>query len=57
MSDPPIDGWTAHADEQRRAWLKLSHAQRLEWLEQAKQFAAEAMAAAQRRRAAQRPHR
>jgi hypothetical protein len=28
------------ADEQRRAWMKLSAIQKLEWLQQAKTFAA-----------------
>lgn len=40
-----------HAAEQQRAWLRLSYAQRLEWLEQAKRFAALALEAAQRRKA------
>ena len=40
------------AREQRRAWLRTTPEQRIEWLEQAKRFAAEAMAAARRRRAA-----
>ena len=48
MSDPRPDGWTRHADEQRRAWLQLSHAQRLRWLEQAKRFQALAVGAAVR---------
>ena len=44
-------GWAAHDDEQRRAWRRLSPAQRLEWLEQAKEFAAQARAAAAARQA------
>lgn len=40
------------AREQRRAWLRTTPEQRIVWLEQAKRFAAEAMAAARRRRAA-----
>lgn len=36
------DGWAAHADEQRSAWLRLTPAERLAWLEQAKEFAARA---------------
>ena len=32
-------GWKAHEAEQRRAWLKLTPAQRLTWLEEAKRFA------------------
>jgi hypothetical protein len=43
MSDtlPPewVGGWEAHADEQRRAQLQATPAQRLEWLEQAIAFA------------------
>lgn len=35
--------------EQRRAWLRLTYLQRLEWLEQAKRFAARALEAARRR--------
>lgn len=34
------NGWHQHACEQRRAWLALSHRERLRWLEQAKAFAA-----------------
>jgi hypothetical protein len=34
---------------QRRAWLRLTHLQRLEWLEQAKCFAARALEAARAR--------
>ena len=41
-----------HARQQRRAWLRLTPQQRLEWLWQAKLFAARSMqAAAQRRQA------
>ncbi|MGH9368190.1 MAG: hypothetical protein ACRD3M_11010 [Thermoanaerobaculia bacterium] len=36
------DGWAAHAEEQRRARLRLTPAERLAWLEQAKEFAAQA---------------
>ena len=32
-------GWKAHEQEQRRAWLRLTPAQRLAWLEEAKRFA------------------
>ena len=41
-------GWKIHADEQRRAWLSLTHAQRLAWLWSAKMFAAQALGAAKR---------
>jgi hypothetical protein len=43
MSDtlPPewVGGWEAHEDEQRRAQLQATPAQRLAWLEQAIAFA------------------
>ena len=42
MSDP----WDDHLMEQQRAWLKLTYAERLEWLESAKRFARKAEAAA-----------
>ena len=32
-------GWKTHEEEQRSAWLKLTPAQRLAWLEDAKRFA------------------
>jgi hypothetical protein len=32
-------GWKLHEKEQRRAWLRLTPAQRLTWLEEAKRFA------------------
>ncbi|MGE0402423.1 MAG: hypothetical protein AB7T06_37320 [Kofleriaceae bacterium] len=32
------DGWSEHADEQLRAWKRLTFAQRLAWLWQAKLF-------------------
>jgi len=31
-------GWKVHEAEQRRAWLQLTPAQRLAWLEEAKRF-------------------
>jgi hypothetical protein len=34
-----VGGWDAHADEQRRARLEATPAQRLAWLEQAIAFA------------------
>jgi hypothetical protein len=44
------DGWRRHADEQRRAWRRLSYAQRLQWLEQAKRFQSQALGLARRER-------
>jgi predicted GIY-YIG superfamily endonuclease len=32
-------GWKLHQNEQRMAWLRLTPAQRLAWLEEAKRFA------------------
>ena len=40
-----------HAREQQNAWLRLTHRQRLDWLWQAKLFAARALQAAEARRA------
>ena len=42
--------YKAHKREQRLYWLKLSYAERLAWLDQAKQFATLAVDAAQRRK-------
>jgi hypothetical protein len=39
MTKTPDDGWKLHEAEQRLAWLKLTPAQRLAWLEDAKHFA------------------
>jgi hypothetical protein len=39
MSGRERDGWERHREEQARAWLRLSHAERLAWLEEAKRFA------------------
>jgi hypothetical protein len=33
-------GWGGHEHDQRVAWLRLSYAERLRWLEEAKAFAA-----------------
>jgi hypothetical protein len=41
-----LDGRKAHEQAQRRAWLSLSYRQRLDWLWQAKLFAARALGAA-----------
>jgi hypothetical protein len=41
-------GWQRHAEEQRRAWLRLSFAERLRWLEQAKRFQQVALGAARK---------
>jgi hypothetical protein len=46
--DVKIDGWKAHEEEQRLSWLRLTPAQRLAWLEGAKEFAREALGAAYR---------
>jgi len=43
-------GFARQREAQRRAWLALSHRERLAWLEEAKRFAAAALAAAARRR-------
>ena len=32
-------GWKAHADGQAAAWARLSHLERLRWLQSAKHFA------------------
>ncbi len=46
-------GWADHEREQRRAWLKLTPRQRLDWLWQARLFAARAEEA--RRRGSENP--
>ena len=49
MSDtdrPQLSGWDQHQVDQRRAWLRLSYAERLAWLEQAKAFVATVRASA-----------
>jgi hypothetical protein len=43
-------GFAEHRRAQRRAWLALTPRERLAWLEQAKRFAARALAAARSRR-------
>jgi hypothetical protein len=43
----------SHREEQRRAWLQLSYAERLRWLDEAKRFARAALTAARRRRSNQ----
>ena len=51
----PGDGWERHRRAQLQRWRELSPRQRLDWLWQAKQFAANAaQACAARRR--QQPH-
>jgi hypothetical protein len=40
-----------HARERQQVWLRLSYRQRLDWLWQAKLFAARALQAAEERRA------
>jgi hypothetical protein len=49
MSETTTNGWADHQREQRRAWLALTCRERLNWLWQAKQFAASAMQAARQR--------
>jgi hypothetical protein len=46
----PNDGWDEHERAQRRAWLALTPAERLQWLWSAKCFAARAKDAAIARR-------
>jgi hypothetical protein len=42
MAEPAdTAGWAEHERAQRQAWMRLTPAQRLEWLWQAKQFALE----------------
>jgi hypothetical protein len=48
----PRDGWREHELEQLRSWLLLTPAQRLDWLEGAKEFAREALGAVHRDRSA-----
>jgi hypothetical protein len=51
MPDPQRErGFALHEEEQRRAFLDLSYRERLIWLEEAKRFAARALAAAARRK-------
>jgi hypothetical protein len=51
---PQAAAFEAQRRAQRRAWLRLSHRQRLDWLDGAKRFAARALAAARARRGARR---
>lgn len=44
-------GWTDHEQEQRRAWLRLTCRQRLDWLWEARAFALRAEEARRRRSA------
>lgn len=44
------DSWQRHGREQRLRWLRLSYAERLAWLWQAKLFALKAQGAARRDR-------
>jgi len=39
MKTASEQGWKVHEAEQRRVWLRLTPAQRLAWLEEAKRFA------------------
>jgi len=49
LADSKQHGFDANRRAQIRAWLRTTYAQRLAWLEQAKQLAAKALAAAERR--------
>jgi hypothetical protein len=50
MDEPERErGFELHREAQRRAWIALSHRERLAWLEEAKRFSAKAIAAATRR--------
>jgi hypothetical protein len=50
MADPPRpSGWADHEREQRRAWLRLTARQRLDWLWEARGFALRAEEARRRR--------
>ncbi|MBI3180962.1 MAG: hypothetical protein HYZ28_02330 [Myxococcales bacterium] len=44
--DPLPGGWSEHARERRRAWLRLTPERRLELLEQLKAFCQEGLGAA-----------
>jgi hypothetical protein len=44
------EGFALHRRAQRRAWLRVDHRGRLEWLEEAKRFAARAIEAAATRK-------
>jgi len=37
-SDGKKAGWAVHEEEQRQAWMRLTHLQRLRWLDGAKSF-------------------
>jgi hypothetical protein len=55
MAEPhPSASFEAQRREQRRAWLRLSPRERLDWLEQAKRFAARSLHAARARAEASR---
>jgi hypothetical protein len=50
MAEPEARAtFEARHREQRRAWLRLTPRERLDWLEQAKRFATRALAAARAR--------
>jgi hypothetical protein len=53
MADPTDDaGWVEHEREQRRAWLRLTPRQRLDWLWSARSFALRAAEARRERQPA-----
>jgi hypothetical protein len=43
-------GWKQHEEEQRDRWLRLSPLERIQWLDEAKRFAALATSALQEAR-------
>jgi len=50
MADPPrLSGWEEHERAQRRAWLRLTARQRLDWLWEARAFALRAEEARRKR--------
>jgi hypothetical protein len=50
MADPPREtGWAEHEREQRRAWLRLTARQRLDWLWEARAFSLRAEEARRKR--------
>lgn len=53
MADPTGNtGWVEHEREQRRAWLRLTPRQRLDWLWSARSFALRAAEARRQRQSA-----
>jgi len=46
------NGWRGHALQERQRWRELTYRQRLDWLEQAKQFCTQALGAARKQQSA-----